>query len=337
MLEQLLASAPAGEAPDHYGKGGATARLEARVAELLGKPAAVFMPSGTMAQQIALRIWCDRAGAPTIAFHPTSHLHIHEQLGYAELHHLTARLLGEADRPIVLDDLDWPTGEVAAALIELPQRELGGLLPTWDELRAQVARIRSLGARVHLDGARLWESLPGLGHTAAEVSGLFDSVYVSFYKGLDGIAGAALAGDEDFIAEAHIWQRRHGGNLIALWPYALSALNALDERLERIPLYVEQMRQVAKSAAGSDLIAFNPSPPPTNMAVCSFSGDKDRLVEAALALSAETGVWLFADLRPAADGLQPRFEFTAGEATLDFTPAEVVGMLEDVVRRARSS
>ena len=66
---------------DRYGEGALIGAFEARVAALLGKPAAVFMPSGTMAQQIALRIWSDRRGTRTVAFHPTCHLEIHEQKG----------------------------------------------------------------------------------------------------------------------------------------------------------------------------------------------------------------------------------------------------------------
>ncbi len=83
---------------DNYGAGGYVAEFEAEIAELLGKEAAVIMPSGTMAQQIALRIWSDRAQNKTVAFHPMCHMHTHEHMGYQELHHLSPVLLGEPDR-----------------------------------------------------------------------------------------------------------------------------------------------------------------------------------------------------------------------------------------------
>src|SRR6478736_4911133 len=82
--EELLALAEAAgpdERADMYGRGAIITDFEARIAELLGKEAAVFMPSGTMAQQIALRIWADRQGGRTIAFHPTCHLELHEEKG----------------------------------------------------------------------------------------------------------------------------------------------------------------------------------------------------------------------------------------------------------------
>src|SRR5579862_7022983 len=90
---------------DNYGAGGYTAQFESEIAALLGKESAVFMPSGTMAQQIALRIWCDRVGSNQVAFHPTCHMEIHEKGAYRELHGLEATLLGEKHRLFTLDDL----------------------------------------------------------------------------------------------------------------------------------------------------------------------------------------------------------------------------------------
>ena len=81
----------AGARGDVYGGGESVKRLEARVAELLGKEAAAIFPSGTMAQQIALRIWCERSGCWTVAFHPQCHLDVDEERGYAHLHGLQAR------------------------------------------------------------------------------------------------------------------------------------------------------------------------------------------------------------------------------------------------------
>ena len=127
---------------------------------MLGKDDAALLPSGTMAQQIALRIHCDRRGVSTVAFHPTCHLELHEHGGYAHLHGLKAELVGDRDRLIELEDLEGLHAPIGALLIELPQREIGGRLPEWDDLVRQIEWARGRNAATHLDGARIWESAP---------------------------------------------------------------------------------------------------------------------------------------------------------------------------------
>src|SRR5438067_485197 len=100
---QFLAELPDHIELDTYGDGGVVAELEQTVAELLGKPRAIFMPSGTMAQQIALRIHADQRGRRTVAFHPTCHLELFEGKGYERLHGLVGRPVGDARMPLTLD------------------------------------------------------------------------------------------------------------------------------------------------------------------------------------------------------------------------------------------
>jgi threonine aldolase len=249
VLARLAALATEDVDPDVYGEGEVIASFEREIAALLGKEAAVFMPSGTMAQPIALRVWSERRRCNTVAFHPRCHLELHEERGYERLHGLHARLVGAPSALLTLADLEAIAEPIAALLIELPQREIGGLLPGWEELTAIAAWGRARGAAMHLDGARLWESQPFYGRPLAEIAGLFDSVYVSMYKTLGGLAGCVLAGPTDFIREARVWQRRQGGRLPALWPLVLAARAGYAERLPRIPLYVEKARSLAPRLA----------------------------------------------------------------------------------------
>src|SRR5262249_12694859 len=124
---------------DVYGGGESVKRLESRVAELLGKEAAVLFPSGTLAQPGALRIWCDGNGCSTVGFHPQCHLDVHEERGYEHLHALHARPIGDRNLLVARADLDEVTEPLGALLLELPQRDLGGQLPGWRDLRAQTA------------------------------------------------------------------------------------------------------------------------------------------------------------------------------------------------------
>jgi len=333
LLEVAEATA-ADERWDRYGSGERIERLERRVSELLGKEAAVFMPSGTMAQPIALRIWCDRRGIRTVAFHPTCHLELHEEKGYERLHGLHGKLVGDPNRLITLDDLEALREPVAALLLELPQRELGGLLPSWDDLEAQVGWARQRGIALHMDGARLWEAQPFYDRPHAEIAALFDSIYVSFYKGLGGIAGAALAGEAAFVDEARVWQRRQGGNLVTLHPFVVAAELALDERLERLPVHAAHARALAAALSEVEGIEIVPDPPQTPLFHVLLRGDRERLAEAAVQIAEERKVFLFADPSSTMSPSWQRHEVMVGEVTLALEPAEVAELYTEVLARA---
>jgi threonine aldolase len=336
-LLALAESVGADEQPDRYGEGALIEDFERESAALLGKEAAVFMPSGTMAQQIALRIWSERSGRRTVAFHPTCHLELHERKGYERLHGLHATLVGDADRLITLDDLRATPEPLAALLLELPQREIGGQLPEWDALVAQTAWARSRGAAIHMDGARLWEAAAYYGRDYAEIADLFDSVYVSFYKGIGAITGAALAGSAEFVAEARIWQRRHGGNLFHLYPYVLSARAGLRERLPRFASYHTRAIEIAAALASVEGVILKPNPPQTHMAHVYLRGAPDALLEAAAELAREQSVALFTWLRPSPVPGYAMFELNIGDGAAAFTPDEIAGNFSRVIERATIS
>ena len=195
LLRSMLAQVDPATPPN--GPDGPVATLERRVASLLGTDEALFFPSGTMAQQVAVRIHADRRGRRAFAAHPQCHLEVWEQQGYAVVHGLRFQPVGDRHRLITLADLAAVAEPLAAAVWELPQRDIGGVLPEWDDLVAQTTAMRERGAAVHLDGARLWEAQTYCQRPFAEIVALFDTAYVSFYKGLQGVGGAALAGDAD--------------------------------------------------------------------------------------------------------------------------------------------
>lgn len=334
VLSELATSMSPDEALDTYGQGETINRFEAEIADLLGKEAAVFMPSGTMCQQIALRIWSDRRNCKNVAFHPTCHLEIHEQKGYERLHGLHGVLVGSPYQMITLKDLEAVADPLGALLLELPQREIGGQLPGWDELNEQVAWARKRGIPLHLDGARLWECKPFYGRSYTEIAGLFDTVYVSFYKVLDGIAGAILAGSADVIAEARLWQRRHGGNLVHLYPYVLSAQQGMAKHLGRMEEYCAKAREVAATLSSFQQIEVKPNPPQTNMMHVAIRGDKEKLLAASLAVAEKHKVRLFNRLGSTSLPGYYSFELTVGEATLDLKREEIEALFQEVFERA---
>ncbi|MDQ1701878.1 MAG: hypothetical protein QOF57_1130 [Frankiaceae bacterium] len=319
----LLRQIPADTEMDVYGAGGVVAELEREVALILGKPAALFLPSGTMAQQSVLRIHADRRGRRTVAFHPDCHLDSHEGRGYQRLHGLIGRPVGARTRLITLDDLTAVAEPLAALLLELPQRDLGGAQPTWADLVAQVDWARDSGAAVHLDGARLWESAAGYGVPPADVAALFDSVYVSFYKGLGGITGCAVAGEVDVIAELAEWRQRHGGTLFALWPYAAAALTALRTRLPLMPGYLTHSRAIAAALADVPGVTVLPDPPQTPMMHLLLAAPAEAIATAARALAADELLWTWRTTAPTDDPCVQRVELNVGDATCALTAGQV--------------
>lgn len=321
LREQLIeiAESPlALERIDHYGRGGVIADLECETAELFGKEAAVFMPSGTMAQPIALRIWSDRVGIPTVAFHPTCHLQIHEHRAFEAVHGLKSILLGEIDRLFTVEDLRRIEEPISTLLIELPQREIGGQLPNWDDLMEICHEARDRGAKLHMDGARLWECAPYYQKTYAEIAAPFDSLYVSFYKILGGLPGAILAGPAPLIAEAKIWQRRQGGNLYQQAANAISAKIGMERHLPRIEQYVVKAQEIAAILREFREVRVVPEYPPANMMHVYFDVDRDRLLEASLTIAEEEQIGLFFGL-----GEDRKWELTVGEAALNLSPEEI--------------
>jgi threonine aldolase len=331
LLSAAAAALPPEAWPDRYGEGDCVESFERRIADLLGKPAAALFPSGTMAQQIALRIHCDRRGSSTVAFHPTCHLELHEHGGYAHLHCLKAELIGDRDRLVTLEDLEAIHAPIGALLLELPQREIGGRLPEWEDLQAQIQWARDRDIATHLDGARIWEATPYYDRPSSEIAALFDTVYVSLYKGLCGIAGSVLVGPEPVIAEGRVWRRRHGGSLSSLFPFAASAQRGLDELIPQMPRFLAHARALAGALGQIEGIEIVPDPPQAPLFHVHIYGDPQTLRERALDIAEDRRVWLFHRLAPSVVPKVSIVELNVGEPALEVSPNEAAELFELVV------
>lgn len=316
-------------------------KFEAEVAHEFEKEDAVFVPSGVMAQSIALLIHSKNKEKMKFICHATSHLLLHEQDGYSELCGMKAISLprsvsgtGLGASPLLFSHVDDlfasdNTEAISTLILELPHRELGGKLTPWQDICQMSLLCREREVALHCDGARIFEASTGYEMDVADLARPFDSIYISFYKGLGGVSGAMLLGSKDFCGEARIWMRRFGGNLYTLLPYVVSGWAGYKKNwiLPKTggsgTSFIQKKKKLRKIAAAmaqsgsiSDVLAFEPQSPEVNMVHCYLRMPIDDATRIRDVVENELGVSVFHRLRPVLekDGFRSCFELSIGEA-----------------------
>lgn len=331
VLAELAAYAEEHEVEwDRYGERGAVAQLESEVAELLGKPAAVMFPSGIMAQQAALRAWCDRSASRRVALPDLSHLVHHEQDGPRRVLGLELEWLTTGRETATAASLAAIGGRLGAVMVELPLRDAGCLLPSWDDLVGLSGAARERGVPFHADGARIWESAPHWGKDLAEIGALVDSMYVSLYKGLGGTSGALVVCPEDLAGELRAWRTRMGGTLFSMTAAAVGGLKGLREHLGRFDAYRSWAIALAGELRARGIRTF-PEEPHIATFLAYAPGEADEVNERLVAHVEEhrvvpSGMWSPSEV--------PGWvvtELTCYDAAADRDPADVAEQIAAVV------
>ena len=239
-----------------------------RMAALLGKQAAVFLPSGTMCNQIAILTHC-RAGDEIIA-HESAHIITNEGGGPGALTGATVLGLrgerGQFDADTLRDAFREKKRNVPAqTLLEVEQTANIGGGSVWplDKLNAVLGTAHDHGLATHMDGARLMNAVVASGIPAHEMTAGCDSVWVDFTKGLGAPLGAVLCGSEAFIDEAWRWKQRLGGSMRQAGVCAAACIYALDHNIDRLADDHANARLLARGLAQVPGIAVEP--PETNL------------------------------------------------------------------------
>jgi threonine aldolase len=277
LLDELAGKAEIRE--DNYLLGGEMERFEQHWAALLGKEAAVFMPSGTLANHLALRAL---AGPRRRVIVPDAS-HVYNDTGDAcqTLSGLTLMPLGPGAATFTIADIEAVLArtaggrvatEVGAILIESPIRRLSGQMFDWDEARRITAWARERGIGTHLDGARLFIASAYTGISPAEYAAPFDMVYVSLWKYFNSGIGAILAGPKHLLEGMFHVRRMFGGNLAVGWPAAVVARHYMDGFLERLKAAVRVSEDFYTAIARHPRVRVERIPHGTNLARVSVSG-----------------------------------------------------------------
>ena len=265
-----------------------TKRLEARVAGMLGKEAALFMPSGTMGNQTAVRL-LSKPGTE-ILLDANAHIVHYELAGAAELSGAQLRLVSGSgpvmDAAALAAAIRTPSPHVpkpSLVCAENTHNGAGGKITPLAELRAIRTTAEGHGIPLHLDGARLWNASAATGTPLADFAGCADTVMVSFSKGLGCPVGGALAGSKSAMAEGWFVRKRFGGGMRQSGILTAAAMYALDHHLARLPEDHARAKAFANAvdgAGGSKVV-----PPDTNIVMLDLPASRDayEIVKAAAA------------------------------------------------------
>lgn len=284
-LRRAMAEAEVGD--DVYGEDPTVRRLEAETARLLGKEDALFMPTGCMGNQVAVRLWTHPG--EEVALGHQAHSYDWELAGLAALSGVQARPLATERgvfRPEDVRAALRPAGGFRPAcrllMVENTHNFQGGAVVPLEHLQALRAVALERGARVHLDGARLWNACAASGVEPAAYAATADSVMVCYSKGLGAPSGSALAGDRAFIARARDVRKLLGGGMRQVGVLAAPALLALQLHRERLAEDHARAQRLAQGLAQLPGVQLPFGLPETNIVFVRLPGRDAAAAKAAL-------------------------------------------------------
>jgi len=274
MLEQMLA-APLGD--DVFDEDPSAHALQTHAAALFGHQAALFMPSGVMSNQIAIKVHTQ--AMDELICEETSHVFRYENGGYA-LHSQIAiqtipgdhgRLTSEQIERAIKPSADWlPRSRLV--VLENTCNAAGGSYYTLDRVAPIRALCQQRGLRLHLDGARLFNALVESGETTHAWGAHFDSLSICLSKGLGAPAGSLLIGSAEFIATARRWRKAFGGGMRQIGLLCAAGLFALQHHVERLRIDHAHARQLSEVLAKLPCVAAL-RPVHTNIVIFDLAGD----------------------------------------------------------------
>ena len=273
------------------------ARLQQMIAELLGKEAALFVPSGTMANQMAVRLHCQPGDE--LLCEADSHLFKYEQGGCVQLSNVVPHIV-KGERSILrreqLEGLISPDNEHAVRTrlvwLENTHNRGGGVILPWEETKDICRWAHSHQLATHLDGARLFNAVVASEISAADWARSFDTVSVCFSKGLGAPVGSALVGSQDMVEEMRRHRKVLGGGMRQSGIIAAGALYALEHKIARLADDHAAAQCLAEAIQQSPGLSLEPENVDTNIVIFRVHSDSTDAASFCQQLH-DRGVWVF--------------------------------------------
>ena len=275
-MRKAMAEAEVGD--DVWGDDPTVIELEAEVARMLGKEAAVYVPSGAMGNLVSVRSHT-RPG-DELFIHELAHIVVHEQAGAAVLAGVQTRMLPGEGGLIDVSDIasrlrdpsDVHHARQSLLCLENTIGEVGGRVLPQPRLAELAGFAHETGLRVHMDGARIWNAAVASGRSPAEIAAPVDSASVCFSKGLGAPVGSAVVGSAEFVAVARRNRKLFGGGMRQAGIIAAGALHALRNHVERLADDHRNARRLAEGLRSTRLLCFDPEAVETNIVIAKTTG-----------------------------------------------------------------
>jgi threonine aldolase len=293
-MRRAMASAAVGD--DVYGEDPTVNRLQKRAAEIFGKEAALFVPTGCMGNLVAIKIWTHHGNE--VICEERSHVNLYELASMSAIAGCMPRAVHGGEDGI----MSWP--QIAAAVrpkiyydsqtalvcLENSSNMAGGTVYPTERVDEICANAHSLGLKVHLDGARIFNAAAALGEPVSRMTRSVDSVMFCLSKGLGAPVGSMIAGSREFIDRARIYRKMFGGGMRQVGVLAAAGLVALENSPQRLQEDHVLARRLAKAIAQIPGLKINPASVRTNIVIFDCSGTGMNAVEFCDALH-ENGIW----------------------------------------------
>jgi threonine aldolase len=316
-MREAMASAPVGD--DVYGDDPTVNSLEERVAAMFGKEAGVFTPTGSLANQLAIRILV--APGEELIAETNSHI-VRAELGAAAVFSgITTRTWPAKNGLLIAKDaldIARPNSgpylvSTTAIAVENTHNFGGGTIQPLDEIKALRKGADELGLALHLDGARIWNAHVASGVALNEYGKYFETISVCLSKGLGAPIGSVMLSTKDRVAKARIWRKRYGAGMRQVGLLAGAAHYALDHNISRLSEDHRRAKEIAIAIASIDASLIDPNTVETNIVGLDLSALPITAAELA-ARTKEAGLWISA-LGPKYARLVTHMDFDDAQCT----------------------